>query len=154
MVIVPLVGIPRSHLLPPAMVWNAAQGKTTGLIVKYTNEATNNPFKIGDRIYYIRYEFKAVPPEELNAGAHVKRQLYQGRVRLTGDVGVKPGQTVPVRYELTYPEISGVDDPRAGIGCYGPSAWFSGWLIWLGVCLVLSYGIMLLIERFSHVEDF
>ena len=183
MVVLPYVGIPSSHYLPPGIVWGKAQRETGnvthGTIVTKYYDVTNNPFDVGGRFYFIDYQFKGkVPPAK---GAPVKAsptfQTYNGTVRVPKDaydkvptaadqqavnevhentkIPVKAGQFVRVQYELTYPYINGVIFPDAlnGRNIGEGSGNFTGWLLWVLAALALGYFMMLLLERFAHKEN-
>ena len=67
---------------------------------------------------------------------------------------MQPGQLVHVKYETTYPDISGIDKPDLGLGCGPGSNILSGWLLFVLLDLILAYGIMaLVLERFGRQED-
>jgi hypothetical protein len=173
--ILPHVGVPQERFMPPSRVYSLAQGKANGNIVnKYTKETTD-PFHPGDRVNYVDYEFKVVPPAPpvIGFGAESDAKTKANKksdnptkakdyisLESTVVVGNKlydnaeKGKSVPVRYEKTFPEINGIDDEEGGQACVGPNLWYSWhWLRWVGLSLVLGYVIMLLIDRFAVKQD-
>lgn len=163
-VVLPLVGIPQAKFLPPSLAYAKAAGVARGTITKKEVQATANPFKVGDHVYLLDYTFYAPPPLVRGEVKPGPTQAYQGQIRvdqaLWGDAdqprksGIQPGAIVRVRYEKTYPEISGIDYPEVGRGC-GPGAnILSGWIVFLVFDLALGYLLMMVVlERFGTKED-
>lgn len=151
----PLVGIPKSHLLPPTAVYKSATGTTTGIVTAYRYSVTNNPFYVGDKIWFVDYKFRAPDPAAVKLGAAKPNMVvYTGSFRQPTKLEIRVGSKLPIRYETTYPDVNGVDVPReGGVGCGEGSNILSGWLIWLTGTFVLAFGVMMIIERFQNVED-
>ena len=163
-VLLPVAGIPPSKFLPPSVAYGKATGSAYGKITKKEVQPTGNPFKVGDHVFLVNYQFKASDPlvrGELKPGP---KQLRTNQVRVDegvwGDMdhpntsGIQPGQTVIVKYETTYPDISGIAKPDLGRGC-GPGAnILSGWIIFLVGDFALGYLVMMLVlERFGAKEN-
>ena len=167
--ILPFAGIPKSHFLPPPFVYNAAQGVTKGLLTGKYYEETSNPFHVGGHMYFVNYLFKAHTPPPRGQTQPGPVQTYQGTVRVDqgtydsvrttdspdkykGDqlITAVPGQVVRVKYEKTYPEISGISaDRNIGPG----SNILSGWLLWVVVTVFVGYLLMMLFEQFGTKEN-
>ena len=174
--ILPFVGVPSSHYLPPAWVYNRATGVTRGYVNGKYYVDSSNPFKIGSINYYLNYTFKAPAPGP--AGAPGPKQIYTGTIRVdqalydqTGQAqeqgGTKPAahQVIPepdyavhVKYETTYPDISGLTDSWAltyenGRSIGPGSNTLSGWIIWIFVAIFLGYFMAMLLGRFMAREE-
>ena len=148
--VLPLIGIPKSHFLPPTWVYRKAEKVTSGRIVKVYSPVTNDPFKVGEHMYFIDYVFQA--PDPVSGAA----QTYNGTMRLSQDLyqTSKVDERVPIRYEKTYPWINGVDVEGAGLGCGEGSNVLSGWLIWVLVSIVLAYIIGKILGKYGVQEDY
>lgn len=148
-VAMPAVGIPRSHLLPPALVYQGALGKTRGVVTAHRHRETSNFFHVGDQVYFLDYRFPAKTPAGLGVARPGAWKAYQGSVRVDSGVqsAVKVGQEVPVRYEITYPDINGIDASWGGRSEGEGSKLVSGWMFWAAGVLLLGYGISPLLER-------
>ena len=162
--ILPFLGVAQSKFLPPPMVYAKATGSAYGRITRKEVSATSNPFKVGEHVYLLDYTFKAAPLAARSLMPLGPKQVYNTQIRVEGDVwgdpdspqknGMQPGQFVHVKYETTYPEISGIDKPDLGRGCGPGSNILSGWLLFVLLDLALAYGIMaLVLERFGRQED-
>ncbi len=162
--ILPFVGVAQSKFLPPPLVYAKAAGSAWGVITKKEVSPTANPFKTGDHVYLLDYKFKATPMAARAPIPSGPKQVYNTQIKVDaatwGDMdnpqksGMQPGQLVHVKYETTYPEISGIDRPELGIGCGPGSNILSGWLLFVLLDLALAYGIMaLVLERFGRNED-
>ncbi len=179
--LLPVAGVPSSRFLPPAHVWDRAQGYGRGVATGKHYDVTGNWFNIGAHLYFVSYTFKAPPfaPKDAKPGP---AQDYTGTVRVEQadyddivlpedakraeykaqqTVPVVPGQYLRVKYETTDPQINGVvaryDQGRwvqwGGRSIDGDSALFSGWLGWVFLTLALGFGIMMLLERFAPQEN-
>lgn len=153
-----VVGIPPSKFLPPPIVYNTAQGKAHGVVISKEVAPTANPFKVGDHIYLVKYAFRAPPPLGRGEAKSGPTQRYYGEVRVPDEetyTALQPDQVIPaIKYETTYPEINGIDDPNGGRSIGAGSNVLSGWIIFLVLDLLLAYGIMMLVlERFGTKED-
>lgn len=177
LIVLPFVGVPTSHILPPAMVWKKAQGVTRGVITAKYYDVTGNPFDVGGREYFVEYRFVAKAPPASGAVSVGKLQTYNGIVRVdqpayqevkvtadpqalnTANAKVElpavPGQILRVQYEVTYPYINGIIAPAdfAGRNIGEGSNNFSGWIIWVFVALFVGYLTMMLLEQFSSKEN-
>ena len=162
--ILPFVGVAQSKFLPPPMIYAKATGSAYGRITKKEISPTANPFKTGDHIYLLDYQFKAPAPAPRGQTPSGPKQMYNTQIKVDsatwGDIdspqksGMQPGQLVHVKYETTYPEISGIDKPDLGLGCGPGSNILSGWLLFVLLDLILAYAIMaLVLERFGRNED-
>ena len=162
--VLPIVGIPASKFLPPNLAYVKAAGEAVGVITKKEVQPTANPFKVGDHVYLLDYKFKAPDPPVRGDLKPGPKQVHTGQIRVDGDVwgdadnpgkgGIQPGQLVRVRYEASYPDLNGIDNPDLGRGC-GPGAnILSGWILFLVLDLGLGYILMMLVlERFGAKEN-
>ena len=150
-VILPFCGVPRSQYLPPQWVYAQATGKTKGVVLSERYAVSNNPFQVGVRLFYIDYVFLAKPP----SGPIKKPQHYYGEVQVdkaTYDA-VNPNQTAPIKYEVTNPNVNGIDIPTVGEGCNPANNILGPWLIWLGVVFALAVVFLLIFDRMGDKED-
>jgi len=151
--VLPYAGIVKAKFLPPTWVYRKADQQVSGRITKTYSVQTNDPFHVGDRIYFWDYTFyaKEIPPGK------TKPQLvqYYGEVRVEKESFDKrqENDTVLVRYEKTYPWINGLDNPPIGLGCGEGANILSGWLIWLGVAAVVGFIFLGLVTYFMPKED-
>lgn len=161
-VILPHVGYPESRYVPPQIEYQKADGMTTGWIVNKRDVPSDDPFRIGDRLYFFDYTFNAQPIDHPEAK---KTVTYQGEVRCDRDMyqHFQVGDHLDVKYLQSYPWVNGVEERRElygvvsygpGIGCGEGSNILSGWLIWPGVALVLAYIIMAIIDQFAPKQDY
>nr|CAA9246099.1 hypothetical protein AVDCRST_MAG63-1676 [uncultured Armatimonadetes bacterium] len=139
--VLPAVGIPRSQILPPPMVYNTATGRAPGVISALRDKPSGNPFRVGERIYFFEYRFQARAPQSLGVAKPGTAQNYSGTARVTSSVygAIKVGQPVNVVYDVTYPYINGI--PGVGRSVGEGSNILSGWLLWAGAALVLGLGL-------------
>lgn len=176
-IILPLAGIPMSHMLPPGWIYAKATGTAKGVIVtKYMN-VTNNPFNVGGKQYFFIYKFRVKAPGSKGQPDAGPPTVYTGVMRLsnankgvydeahtsmtTNDVlDAAPMQMIPtyptavkVRYQTDYPDINGIDAPWGARNIGAGSNDTSGWIIYLVVMLILGYFFMMLFERFAHNEN-
>ncbi len=155
--VLPSVGIPKSRLLPPPQAFAAAKGKTRGIVTGTDTEGTSNPFRVGEgeRYYYIDYTFQARVPQTLGQSSPGKPKRYEGHVRVDKEAmkSVKPGQPVPVRYEITFPEMNGIDGPRGGRTGGPTSAVFSTWLFYPLVSIFLGYLLFVAVSPYLRQEN-
>lgn len=181
-IVLPVVGVPSSRFLPPAHVWNVAKGYTRGEITDKFYTESGNPFTVGAHAYHVDYAFNAKPPAGAQAGGKqapvvygqvvVDKNEYDAVQMHKGDttasnaksndkIPVVPGQNVRVKYEVSAPDINGVEAllvnsqwvAWGGRSTVGAAATFGGWLVWVVVALALGYGIMLVLERFGGREN-
>ncbi len=161
-IVLPLVGIPPSKFLPPNLAYTKADGLAPGRVTKKEVQPTGNPFKVGDHIYLVDYEFFALGPLTRGETKPGPKQLCTGQTRVDeaywGDAdhpkktGIQPGQVIRIRYDKTYPDINGIDS--VGRGCGPGSNILSGWILFLVLDLVLGYLLMILVlERFGTKEN-
>ena len=161
-IILPFVGIPPSKFLPPNLAYAKADGLAPGRVTKKEVQPTGNPFKVGDHIYLVDYQFSAPDPLTRGETKPGPKQVHSGQIRVDetiwGDAdhpnhsGIQPGQLVRIRYDKTYPDINGIDG--IGRGCGPGSNILSGWILFLVLDLVLGYLLMMLVlERFGAKEN-
>ena len=145
----PYLGIPRSHLLPPGMVYPGARGKTQGIITDKRTRGTPNPFRVGLTVYLLEYRFVAKAPAILRESKPGTLKTYRGVAQVDKGLwgALAAGSPVPVRYELTHPDINGIELRGAGRSEVEGSAPISGWLIWVAASLFLGYMFTPLLER-------
>lgn len=153
--ILPLFGVPRSHYLPPMWVYNAATGTAGGIVTDKHSEASNDPFRIGDRLYFVDYKFSARPPTKTAQGDPNHMQDFTGEIMLEHETyhNILVGQPAPVKYEITYPDINGINSANGGEGCTPPNTIRGPWLIWLGLMIAVAVGIMLIFDQIGTKED-
>ena len=155
-VALPYFGIPRAQLLPPAIVYGNAKGRITGILYKKRTSPTGNPFHVGDLVYLVDYTFKAKVPRILGTSGVGTVKQYTGYMQVSQEVysaAVKDAP-VPIKFEPTYPDISGIDLPGYGrSGAAGSTIW-SFWWVWLFVALVLGYLIAPFLERIMLRESY
>lgn len=163
-IILPLVGIPASKFLPPNLAYAKATGSAWGRITKKGVQPTGNPFKVGDHVFLLDYQFSASDPLGRGQTQSGPKQTHTGQIRVDDTVwgdsdhpnktGVQPGQWVHVKYETNDPDINGIDKPDLGRGCGPGSNILSGWILFLVLDLVLGYILMMLVlERFGAKEN-
>jgi hypothetical protein len=150
-IILPLVGVPRSHFLPPPWVYAQAKGTTQGRIINYRYSMSNDPFQVGLKLFFMKYEFRAKPA----VGNTTKMQMFYGEAQVPQEVyhNVNIGDVCPIRYELTFPELNGIDTTTVGRGCNGPNNIFGPWLVWPVVAIFLAIIFMLIMDRVGAKED-
>jgi hypothetical protein len=154
--LLPSVGIPRSQILPPPVVFNGAKAKAQGVITEKKEEATSNPFRVGDMVYWIYYDFQATAPPLLFDQEAGKKRIYKGMVSVKKEYWdqLQPGAIVPVRYEKTYPVINGLDGKEGKRSMAQGSGLLSGWLLYMVLIAVLGYIIAPLLERIMLRENY
>jgi hypothetical protein len=155
-VLLPFAGIPRAQLLPPALVYANATGKGSGVVTKRHWRPTANPFHVGDKVYLIDYAFKAKAPAILGTTGAGTYQRYTGTVKVEQEVHDRTaiGSVVPIKYEPTYPVISGINQPGFGRSGAQGSGLFSAWWLWMVLALVVGYMIAPLLERIMLRESY
>lgn len=172
--VLPFLGIPRSHFLPPNHVWQKADKVTRGVATGKYYDVTQNPFHVGDQQFFLNYQFYAPAPIAGSTITYGKPQLYKGTIRLPNKSDYSPIATprgvnadtfkakvvvpiipfpVRVRYEKTYPDINGIVAVWGGRNIGAGSNILSGWLLWVLAAFVVGYFYMLLFERFSAKEN-
>lgn len=176
-IIMPLFGIPISHMVPPSWSYSKADGVARGIVYTKYYDVTNNPFNVGGHQFFIEYKFRAKAPGPKGQPDGGPVTLYSGVMHLsdankavyteipspmtTNDIqNAGPHQMIPtypmpvkIRYVKDYPDINGIDAPWGARNIGAGSNSFSGWIIWLVVLLIVGYGFMTLFERFSHNEN-
>ncbi len=147
--LLPKAGIPKSHSLPPNVVYAGARGRATGVITKKYDKDVWNPLRSGEKTYYLDYRFAARAPAAPGVTRPGVPKTYNGTVVVNRELYdlVRIGQSAPVRYEVTHPEISGLDARQAGRSIRGGSALLSGWLVYAFAALCVSCVLMGLLER-------
>jgi hypothetical protein len=179
-VILPIVGVPSSEFLPPAVVYNKAQGETRGVVTGKYTVGGNNPFKIGANLYFVNYSFRAHAPAPHGSLQPGPVQTYSGTCRLdsstyhqyqsaAGDQqssdNPTPGQVIPlppypvkIKYSKSNPVISGIEESWAqqyqmGRSVSPGSNTIGGWMVWIVVALVLAFFIAMLLSLFMKSEE-
>ena len=155
-ILVPLLGIPQAQLAPPMIAYNRANGQAKGIITSKRDAATPNPFRVGDKIYFVSYQFAAIAPAVAwdKAGAG-KPKKYTGETPVSASAyeQAKVGAVVPVKYEKKWPVISGINSPNGGRSEQGGAGLFSLWILWAMLTLVLGYLLMTPIERTGLLRE-
>lgn len=157
--LLPAAGIPRAQMIPPPFVYTNAKGKATGYVTKIYARGTADPLGVaeGKQDYLVDYQFRA--PAWVGLGAPKgdgKNTLYKATVGVKQGTyeSVKVGQQVPVKYEVTYPHINGINLPGFGRSHVDGSAIVSGWLLWFGAAVLVGYMLAPLIQRIALREDY
>ena len=158
----PLAGIERSKFLPPNIIYANAAGKAHGVVISKEVAPTANPFSVGDHVWLVMYAFRAPPPLARGQTKPGPTQRYYGTARVDEQTFNSAATDVPIpqiKYEITDPDINGIDAPYAQIFSGGRSVGagsniLSGWLLFVLLDLVLAYGIMtFILERFGTKEN-
>jgi len=158
--ILPAIGIPKAYLLPPPLIYQSAKGTATGFVNKKHTGANPNPFRNSETVYYVTYRFKALNPNTLIEKAKPdevgKKKVYVGRGTVTQGMydAMKIGDTVPIRYEETRPDISGIDKPETGPNDQEGGTIFGSWLLFVLGVIVLGYIIAPFLQRIMLREDY
>jgi hypothetical protein len=173
LIILPHVGVPQERFMPPSKVYANATGHAQGVVINKYTKPSVNPFHTEDRMNFLDYEFSVAPPAAagvgLNSDAKNKaNKKSENPTKAKNLITLKSttlvqglfyeqtekGDAVQVRYEKTFPEINGIENPQAGQASVGPNVWYSmHWLRWVGLSLVLGYFIMTIIDRFATRQD-
>ena len=170
--LLPAIGVPKSYLLPPSVVFGSATGKTVAFVSKKQKTGHPNPFRSADSAYYVTYRFRATPPENLiekpTAEEKKKKKVYFGRAFVTqalydslkdpdkkdsGETDKRP-ETVPVRFEKTRPDISAIVQDGKHLNEEGGGAIMGSWLLFVGGILLIGYLIAPLLQLVILREDF
>src|SRR5687768_11781029 len=78
-ILLPAIGIPKAMLLPPPIVFDSAKGMTTGTITGKRAAQSPNPFRSGDKVSDLDYQFTApAPPRMGGAKTPGKPTKYTG----------------------------------------------------------------------------
>jgi len=153
----PLIGIPRVQLFPPGFAYGNATGRTNGVVTNKRKAPTSNPFHVGEHMSLIDYAFRApYTPLLLGSQKSEPNHVYTGTVKVANENydHFQIGQIVPVKYEKTYPVISGIDLPEAGRSGASSSSLLSSWIGWTLAFLVLGYVIAPWLERLFLRESY
>lgn len=154
--LLPLVGIPRAQLLPPPLVYANASGKGSGIVTKKHWRPTANPFHVGDKVYLVDYAFKAKAPAMLGAKGAGVVQRYTGTIKVDQEVHDRTelGSVVQVKYEPSYPVISGINQPGFGRNGAQGSGLLTAWWLWLFLAFLIGYLIAPFLERIMLRESY
>jgi len=158
--LLPAIGIPKSYLLPPPTVLQNATGKATAYVHKKSLGASPNPFKSGDTMHYIDYQFRATVPKTLldkpTAEEEKKKRVYTGEANVPENMydSLKEGDTIPVRFETTRPDISAIDKPSTDPNSHGGASIVGSWILFIGGILFLGYLIAPFLQRIILREDY
>jgi hypothetical protein len=156
-IVCPLIGVPRAQLFPPGFVYGNATGQTKGVVTNKRKAPTSNPFHVGEHMSLIDYSFQApYTPLLLGPQKSDPNHLYTGTVKVANESydHFQIGQVVPVRYETTYPVISGIDQLEGGRSGAQGSGLLSAWIAWTIAILVLGYVISPWLERLMLRESY
>ena len=154
--ILPLFGIVSAKFLPPGIAYSHALGRAHGVVITKEVTPTGNPFKVGDHVYLVTYAFRAPPPLERGQVKPGPSQRYYGIARTDEESfnNVKPDDPIAkIKYEVTYPEINGIDDASTAQSVGAGSNILSGWIFFLVLDLALAYGFMVILEHFTGKEN-
>ena len=171
--LIPAIGIPKSYLLPPSVVSGAATGKTVAFVKKKNTGPSPNPFKSGDVVYYITYQYRVTAPvnllEKPTPEEIKKKKVYIGRAAVPEELyrslrnpdkssdatnDSKP-ETVPIRFEKTRPDISAIAVPEGKyLSDQRGAAFVGSWLLFVLGIFVLGYLIAPLLQLIILREDY
>ena len=154
--ILPLCGIVPAKFLPPPIIYNNATGKAHGVVISKEVSPTGNPFKVGDHVFLVTYAFRAPPPLERGQTKSGPTVRYYGVARTDEPTynAVQADDPIPkIKYEMTYPDINGIDDDSGGRSVGAGSNILSGWLLFLLLDLAIAYGFMVALEQFTTKEN-
>ncbi len=156
-IFLPFVGIPRTAIVAPPLDYLQAGATTTGYIVKRDRAPTANVFHVGDENFFLWYQYRApaLPP----LGQHVpltKTAVYKGHAQVDASVhdAAKIGDTVPVKYDINNPVISGINVKGGGRNVADEGSLLGWWILWgLGI-LAVAYPLAMLLERLFLRESY
>lgn len=168
----PAIGIPKSYLLPPGVILSGAKGKTVAYVTGKNTGQNPNPFKSTEKVWYINYQYRATPPENLlekpTADELKKKKVYKGHTSVpetlynavrnpkkAGDTqnDAKP-ETVPIKFETTRPDISAVTQDGTFGNDQGGGSLFGSWILFLLGILLLGYLIAPLLQKVMLREEY
>ena len=170
--LLPVIGVPKSYLLPPSVELGTAKGKTTAYVTTKKTGGSINPFNSGETMYYITYQFRATPPENLiekpTPDEKKKKKVYHGHVNVTeatyhsfrnpetkdDPANDKKSETMPVRFEKTRPDINAALVDGTRMNDEGGSVFFGSWMLFVAGILLLGYIIAPFLQRIFLREDY
>lgn len=172
--LLPAIGVPKSYLLPPPVIYGTATGKTQAFVTEKKVAQHPNPFKSTEKVYYVTYRYRVPAPvnllEKPTEEEKKKKKIYTGRTTVAEslyrtlrdpDPSKKEDQenknrpeTVPVRYEKTRPDISGITQGGNYLNEQKGGALFGSWLLFVGGIVLLGYVIAPLLQLVILREDF
>ncbi|MBC7805525.1 MAG: hypothetical protein H7145_05180 [Akkermansiaceae bacterium] len=172
--LLPAIGIPKSYLLPPAVIYGSAKGKTNAFVTEKKIGAHPNPFKSTESVYYVTYRYRVTPPvtllEKPTEEEKKKKKVYLGRASVPESLyttlknpdpakkddptNAKKPETVPIRFEQTRPDISGITQGGDYLNDQKGGALFGSWLLFFGGIFLLGYIIAPLLQLVILREDF
>ena len=152
----PFAHIPRSQMFPPFFAYPSAKGRAVGVVTKRINLPTSAWFRQGDHDTFIEYAFSAKAPDMLGGPPMGKVTKYKGSVQVLQEDydKVKDNQQLPIKYDLTNPEINGIAAPWGGRSTVGGSRVLSGWVLWFFGMVAVGYMLAPLIERVVLRENY
>ncbi|MDX1934883.1 MAG: hypothetical protein SFU56_19985 [Capsulimonadales bacterium] len=153
----PYAGIPKAQLYPPPFVYGNATGKTRGVVTRTYKQETSDPFHVGEKLSYVEYRFRApYTPLLFGDPKSDPAKVYTGVAQVKNEDfdKFKQGVAVPIRFETTYPVISGIDHPTGGMNVGKGSGILSGWIGWAIVTVVIGYFLSGTLERFMLRESY
>jgi hypothetical protein len=155
--ILPLVGIPRGMMFPPTFVYSNATGKTKGYVTKKHKDRSSNPFRVGEYNAFIDIQFRApYKPVLFGDQKADPKKLYKAMVPVTKEnyERFQVGMEVPVKYDIDYPPINGINLKEGGQSLIGPANLLSGWLIFFCLAVVLAHVLSPFLERIMLRESY
>ncbi len=170
--LLPAIGIPKSYLLPPPVIYGSSTGKTIAYVTERKEGGNPNPFKTTEPVFYISYQFRAPSPENLlekpTEEEKKKKKVYKGHAMVPESLyssvrnpakkddpeNNKKPETVPVRFEKTRPDISGITEGGNFLNDQKGGALFGSWLLFVGGILLLGYCISPFLQRIMLREDY
>ncbi len=172
--LLPAIGIPKSYLLPPAVIYGSAKGKTQAFVTLKKVAQHPNPFKSTEKVYYVTYRFRATSPvtllEKPTEEEKKKKKVYIGRASVPESLytslkdpdpakkedlqnKAKP-EMVPVRFEQTRPDISAITSGGDFLNDQKGGALVGSWILFFAGILLLGYLIAPLLQLIILREDF
>lgn len=174
--LLPAIGIPKSYLLPPPVVYGSATGKTQAFVTAKKSAQHPNPFRTTEKVYYVNYQFRATPPvtllEKPTEEEKKKKKVYKGRASVPVELyntlrdpdpskkddpqnKMRP-ETVPIRFEKTRPDINAITQTPNGnyLNEQGGGSLLGSWLLFIAGIGILGYIIAPLLQLVILREDF
>ena len=154
----PMGGIARSRMLPPPLAYaGSATKKADGYVTGKHTDPSGNPFKSTESVYLVDYQFRApVPAGPGNPAPKPASTVYLGRVNVAQEYysSAAKGQVVPVKYDPTDPEISGINLAGAGQNGLGHGFILNIWILVFLATIVLGYFLSPWLERIILRENY
>lgn len=172
--LLPAIGVPKSYLLPPAVIYGTAKGKTQAFVTGKKIAQHPNPFRSTEKVYYVTYRYRATSPvnllEKPTEEEKKKKKVYSGRASVPEPLyrtlrdpdpskkedpeNKKRTELVPIRFEQTRPDISAIIQGGNYLSDQKGAALFGSWLLFFGGIFLLGYVVAPLLQLVILREDF